>query len=122
MTNLTVGKEGETLAENYLKKKGYRILEKNYRSPVGEIDLVILHRGTIVFVEVKTNRHEDGFGLPQERVHARKQKQIVKAALSFIKEKGISKMDFRFDVIAIQWINQHPKIEHIENAFEANGS
>ncbi len=118
--NILTGKKGEQIAEQFLKKKGYSILKRNYRTPVGEIDLICLEKETLIFVEVKTNQTNE-FGLAQERVHPKKQKQIIKTAWMFLKEKEMLDIDFRFDVIGVDLSNPTcDKIEHIENAFDGN--
>jgi putative endonuclease len=118
--SLAVGKAGERIAENYLRKKGYRIFQKNFRTSLGEIDMICLEGETIVFVEVKTNSSTD-FGVPECRVDHRKQKQMAKVALGFHKQKEKTHCDCRFDVISILLRkDSEPKIEHIENAFFLN--
>ncbi len=108
------GLKGEDLAVNYLKKKGYRILEKNYRTPLGEIDIIAEKKGTVVFVEVKT-RTSDAFGLPEEAVTRQKQERIKKVALLYL--KGLNRVPpVRFDVLSIE-LKPEPVIQHIEYAF-----
>jgi putative endonuclease len=108
------GLKGEDLAVNYLKKKGYRILEKNFRTQLGEIDIIAEQNGTIVFVEVKT-RTTDAFGLPEEAVTWQKQERIKKVALLYL--KGLKRVPpVRFDVLSIE-LKPEPVIEHIEYAF-----
>jgi putative endonuclease len=114
---LLLGKEGERLAERFLEKKGYRLLERNYRCTAGELDLVVLDRRVIVFVEVKTRRGH-GFGTPFEAVEFRKQRKIIQAAQFFLAEKGLQQRDARFDVVGVSWVGREPVVEHIENAFE----
>src|SRR5262245_46828495 len=98
--NLALGKEGEKIAEIYLRNKGFKVLERNYRTPLGEIDLICLDEHTITFVEVKTNSTTE-YGTPELRVDHRKQKQMIKAALSFLKQKDHLNLDCRFDVVSI---------------------
>jgi len=114
-----VGKEGEQIAESYLKKKGFRMVERNYRCRAGEVDLIALDRRVIVFVEVKT-RHDGSYGGPLESVHPRKQKRMIKAALFFLSEHKLHHRDARFDVVGISFAGRDPVVEHIENAFEAS--
>lgn len=111
------GQEGERIAERYLSKKGYRLVERNYRCPMGEVDLIVLDRRVIVFVEVKT-RHDDRFGVPLESVHPRKQRKMIKAALWFLSEHKLHNREARFDVVGISLAGQEPVVEHVENAFE----
>jgi putative endonuclease len=112
-----LGKEGERIAEAYLKKKGYKIVERNYRCVLGELDLIVLDRRVLVFVEVKT-RTGSGFGTPFEAVELRKQQKMIQAAQYFIAQKGLQQRDSRFDVVGISWPGREPMVEHIENAFE----
>ena len=111
-----LGREGEDRAAQFLKKQGYKILERNYSTPQGEIDLIALHRGEVVFVEVKT-RTNDAYGAPELAVNPRKQKRMVKAALGYIKYKKLHKVPCRFDVVAISAAAEQA-IDLIENAFE----
>lgn len=110
-----IGSEGEERAARHLEKQGYRILERNYRAPYGEIDLIALDRGELVFVEVKT-RTSDAFGAPQLAVNHRKQERMVKAALGYLAFKNLHQMPCRFDVVAISAAGGK-EIEVIRNAF-----
>jgi putative endonuclease len=80
-----LGKEGEKAAERYLRKKGYRVVERNYRCSAGEVDLIVLDRRVVVFVEVKT-RTDHRFGTPLEAVELRKQQKMIQAA-QFLNQK-----------------------------------
>jgi putative endonuclease len=112
-----LGKEGERIAEQYLKKKGYKLIERNYRCHGGELDLIVLDRRVVVFVEVKT-RTGQGFGSPFEAVEYHKQKRMIRAAQFFLNEKNLHQRDARFDVVGVSWSGREPVVEHIENAFE----
>ncbi|TYO96079.1 putative endonuclease [Geothermobacter ehrlichii] len=112
----TLGSWGERMAAAYLRQKGLRILCTNYRTPVGEIDLVARNRRHLVFVEVKTRRGT-GYGSPQEAVGSRKQRQIIRAAQWYINDRGASGLQPRFDVVAVLRFGDGARIEHIENAF-----
>jgi putative endonuclease len=112
-----LGKEGERIAERYLLKKGYKLVERNYRCPSGELDLIVLDRRVVVFVEVKT-RTGRAFGTPFEAVEFRKQQKMTQAAQYFLAQKGLQQRDARFDVVGISWPGRQPVVEHIENAFE----
>ena len=116
-TKQLLGREGEKIAERYLKKKGYKLVERNYRCLSGEVDLIVLDRRVIVFVEVKT-RSDDRFGTPFEAVEARKQRKMIRAAQFFLHAKGLQQREARFDVVGISWPGRQPVVEHIENAFE----
>jgi putative endonuclease len=112
----TLGKEGEDRAAQFLARKGYTILERNYSTRSGEIDLVALHNGEVVFVEVKT-RTSDAYGAPELAVNPRKQLRMIKAALGYIKYKKLHQVPCRFDVVAITAADENG-VELIQNAFE----
>lgn len=117
--NQALGARGEELASRHLQGAGYRILERNFRSRGGEVDIVVRdHDGTIVFVEVKT-RSNLAFGLPQLAVTSRKQRQIAKGALSWLSRHGCHDQAARFDVVAVLLHDDGRfELEHIVNAFE----
>jgi putative endonuclease len=112
-----LGEAGEALAARVLKKRGYKILETNYRNPLGEIDLIALDGGTLVFVEVKA-RHSLHFGNPKWAVTPRKQRKLSMVALYYLKVTGQNQSKARFDVVAILSMGQRPEIEIIQNAFD----
>lgn len=111
-----LGKAGEDRAAAFLAKRGYRILERNYRTRSGEIDLIALHEGAVVFVEVKT-RTSNAFGAPELAVNPRKQQRMIKAALGYLKYKKLHQVPCRFDVVAISAATDR-EMELIQNAFE----
>jgi putative endonuclease len=111
-----LGKAGEDRAAQFLAQRGYRIIERNYRTKSGEIDLIALHEGFVVFVEVKT-RTSDAFGAPELAVDFRKQQRMVKAALGYINYKKLHQVPCRFDVVAITAATGKG-VELIQNAFE----
>ena len=114
---LSLGKRGEMAAAHYLTQNGYKILEQNYRCKIGEIDVIALKNGRIVFIEVKT-RLSSHYGLPQEAVHAVKQQKILRAAEWYLKEKKAADRPVGFEVIAIRWHeDRDPEIRCIPNAF-----
>ncbi len=120
MDNRTAaGKLGETLALNFLKKKGYRIVETNYRCALGEIDIIAVESGIVVFVEVKSRR-TNRFGPPQAAVGVQKQRKISMLAKNYLKEKRIENVRARFDVVSVMLGMEKPKIELIRNAFESS--
>ena len=109
----TTGKKGEEEALHYLQKKGYEILEQNYRWGRGEIDIICRKKNRIIFVEVKT-RLSFRYGDPVEAVDRRKQKQIIRIAERYLVEKRLyGKADCRFDVITLA----REALTHIEDAF-----
>lgn len=96
-----LGKEGERAVRELLKKKGYRILEANYRTRYGEVDIIAAEEGTLVFVEVKT-RASTNCGLPEEAVDYRKQQRIRKLAVQYLSQPGHGcYSDLRFDVASV---------------------
>lgn len=109
---LEKGRSGEEKARNYLESKGYKFLGANYRTRLGEVDLIVEKGETLVFVEVKA-RENVSFGTPQESVTPSKQRKVVKAALEFIKRYRYEKRPLRFDVVSIT----QDRVEHTENAF-----
>ncbi len=106
-----------------MRRRGYKILARSDQFGPGELDLVALdRRRTIVFVEVKTRQSQQS-GHPAEAVDGRKQRQLTRVAVSFLKRHRLLEYPARFDVIAVTWPagKWFPTIEHIENAFEAVG-
>ncbi|MBM4286027.1 MAG: YraN family protein [Deltaproteobacteria bacterium] len=110
-----LGAAGEELAEKELRRQGYRILERNFTSPLGEVDLIARHRGTLVFVEVKT-RKQSRYGAPQEAVSPAKQARLRRLADYYLRAKGLKDQAVRFDVVAITFQDDAPRIEIIVNA------
>ena len=116
MNRQAVGKYGEDIVCRHLKKSGYRILERNFRTRFGEIDIIAAKKGHTAFVEVKT-RSTDAFGAPSESVGAKKQKSIILAAQAYIAQNGGADADFTFDVAEVMLGADGPTIRYIENAF-----
>ncbi|MCD6245834.1 YraN family protein [candidate division WOR-3 bacterium] len=113
------GRRGEDIASSFLVKRGYRIVGRNFHySKYGEIDIIAVHKKTLVFIEVKF-RNSSKYGSAVESINSIKQKRIVKTARYFLSKKGIlGKVDTRFDVIAIDMVDGKERIEHIKNAFK----
>ncbi len=111
-----LGDAGEDLAAAALKKQGYKILERNYVTPLGEIDLVARQGRVYVFIEVKTRRGER-FGSPGEGVHAAKQARLRRLADYYLKQKRLGEVQVRFDVVGIMMGEGGPQIEVIQGAF-----
>lgn len=110
-----LGKKGEELAEEFLKKNGFKILEKNYRFQKAEIDIIALKNDILSVVEVKT-RSSSYFGNPQDFISAKKIKLLVGAVNEYIESKDID-VEVQFDIIAIVLTNKKYTIEYIEDAF-----
>lgn len=115
-----LGKTGEALASNYLKKCGYHILAKNYRTKMGEIDIVARDGACLVFVEVKT-RQSNAYGLPEESVTIKKMHKLTRLAQLYIGNKRLYNLEARFDVVSILIPSRFGKksIRLIKNAFPA---
>ena len=115
--NLYLGKSGEELAVGFLRDNGYRIIARNYKTKLGEIDIIARQKDTVCFIEVKT-RHSDRFGFPQEAILKTKQRQISKVALEFLKSNNLLDKSARFDVVSVIFAEDNPKLDLIKNAFE----
>ncbi|MBI4239697.1 YraN family protein [Candidatus Uhrbacteria bacterium] len=111
-----VGQIGEQAACDFLYKKGYNILQRNYRVPGGEIDIIVRDKGEIIFVEVKA-RSSTIYGHPEESVHFVKQKKMARAIRSYLL-RYTSDPPFRIDIIAvIISMNKVQQVHHIPNIF-----
>ncbi|HLC16092.1 MAG TPA: YraN family protein [Thermodesulfovibrionia bacterium] len=114
------GQKGEELAADFLKKKGYRIVEQNFRVSFGEIDIIAWDRETLVFIEVKT-RKSIRYAMPFEAVNSHKIKKLSDTALFYLKKfKNIPPA--RFDVLTIYYESGKPCIELIRDAFELSNT
>jgi len=110
------GKLGEDTAVKYLVKHGYRILERNYRKPWGEIDIIAKKKGMISFVEVKTQKV--GFEWrPEENVNWHKKRQLKRIINTYLKESQMYDVNWQVDVLAIEldFRTKNARVEHIEN-------
>jgi putative endonuclease len=113
----SLGKEGEGLARQFLRQKGYKVIESNYRSPLGEIDIIAREGKTLAFVEVKIRR-SPAFGPAKYAVGQRKQRKLSQVALSYLNHYGLNQVPARFDVVAIDLLDGRQEIELITNAFD----
>ncbi len=118
-----LGAKGEEIAVRYLQRQGYRILERNYRIKLGEIDIIAEQGADLVFIEVKT-RSDTLFGSPFDSVTVPKQRQLSKVALAYISKCGCHNRPARFDVVGVQFKAanaagfQDAKVELMQNAFD----
>ena len=115
--NQQFGRKSEALAVKYLKKNKYKILTQNYRTKLGEIDIIAKDKDTLAFVEVKARKSKD-YGHPKGAVTPRKQRTIAMVALHYLKATHQSDAKARFDVVAISFAESGPEIEIIKNAFD----
>ncbi|MGA2500602.1 MAG: YraN family protein [Tepidisphaeraceae bacterium] len=113
-----LGERGENIAARYLRDKGFTIIIRNYRCPIGEIDIVAKEGLTIVFVEVKTREEDEP--RPEDQVNSAKQHQLTRVARHYLGRYGHPQPPARFDVVAIVWPpGRQPIIRHTPHAFEA---
>lgn len=110
-----LGEKGEKIAIDFLLRKGYIILEKNYRYLKAEVDIIAKIENTLAVIEVKT-RSTDYFGNPEEFVNSKKIKLLLSAIDYYVTEKDLD-VNVRFDIIAIIEQNTSTKIKHLEDAF-----
>lgn len=111
----SLGVSGEDVAVEYLRKNGYTILKRNYKTPLGEADIIARDKDTIIFIEVKA-RSSDAFGQPFEAVNHRKQEKLKKIALYYLKHNKIE-LPVRFDIVSIISRNGKAEVNHIPEAF-----
>ena len=111
-----LGKKGEELAEEFLKNKGYEILETNWRHRKAEIDIIAKHKDVLIFVEVKS-RSNDHFGRPEAFVDQKKEELMADAASVYMEVIG-HEWEVRFDIISILFHNDaYQSIDHFKDAF-----
>jgi putative endonuclease len=120
-SRIEIGRSGEEAAVEFLKQNGYRIIQRNYKNKLGEIDIVAKDDNTLCFIEVKT-RTSFTFGYPQEAITLTKQKKINKVAMSYLKQYNLLNNPARFDIISVVLNNQNKfDIDIIKDAFSAQG-
>lgn len=115
-----LGEEGERIAEAWLVQRGWRILDRRFRSGHRDLDLVAEREGIVAFVEVKARRGRS-FGHPVEAVNWRKQRELTRSAWVWIARYGGAKQEFRFDVVGVIMDESGTRVRHVENAFSARG-
>jgi putative endonuclease len=116
------GSRSERAAVRYLRRLGHRVVARNWQCPLGELDLVTVDQGCVVFVEVRSTEQEET-ERPAASVGPQKQERLTQLALAFLKKHGLLGRAARFDVLAVSWPEgmKEPRIEHFANAFEAVG-
>ncbi|MBI2872771.1 MAG: YraN family protein [Chloroflexi bacterium] len=110
-----LGTRGERAAERYLASLGYEIVERNYRCPWGEVDLVTRDGPSLVFVEVRTRRSHT-FGSAEESVTRAKAKRIMATAATYLQEHGMDGEPWRIDLVAVDMDGSQQRLRHIPNA------
>ena len=115
MKTKPLGRKGEDLAASYLRNLGWEIVERNYTTWLGEIDLVCRDHGTLVFVEVKTRTLTD-FARPDQSVTQRKQAKLRRLVEEYLLNHNQESSDVRFDVLGVTLSGRHPEFDHIVGA------
>lgn len=114
----TLGERGENIAARYLRDKGFKIIVRNFRCELGEIDIIARDGDTLVFVEVKTRTEDEP--APEQQVNSAKQHQITRIAKLYLGRYGVPQPPARFDIVGVVWPKDHrPIIRHTPHAFEA---
>ena len=117
MSSKALGDRGEAYAANYLRQNGYRILTRNYRTKIGEIDLIAEDQDTLVFIEVKT-RSSVRYGMPAEAVNYKKRQKIIQTAYWYLFAQHRENAICRFDVLEVYAVGDRWGVHQIKNAFE----
>lgn len=118
--HLARGARGEEAAMRYLKRRGHRILSRNYEDGGGELDLVTRDGDTVVIVEVKARR-DDEAGDPREAAGPVKWSRVERTARRYRARHRLEEAPFRFDLVTVVWRGKNAHVEHVENAYEARG-
>ena len=117
MKTKATGQLGERLAQDFLKERGYQIVETNYRSPDGEVDIIVSQKGVLVFVEVRT-KSSHMFGTPEESVNRRKKQKLIAVSQHYLQNHEPQPPSWRIDFVAVELDNRGKlnRIEHFEDA------
>ena len=111
------GNFGEDIAAGYLRKLGMEIVARNWRKGSYELDLICLHEGTLVFVEVKT-RSANSFETPAEALNSGKRKSLMRAVMEYLYETDLWERPCRFDLVSVVTENSRQEVEHIEDVLK----
>ena len=115
------GELGERIAERWLRRRGWRVVQRRFRTGHRDIDLVVERDGTVAFVEVKARKGAE-FGGPVQAVNYRKRKQLERSAMVWIDRHGQEAESYRFDVVGVLLNGAEVRICHVENAFSLASS
>jgi putative endonuclease len=117
MKTRATGQLGEKLAQDFLKERGYRIVDTNYRTRDGEVDIIVSKDGVLVFVEVRAKSSRT-FGSPEESVTTRKKQKVVLVAQDYVQTHGMQESPWRIDFVAVELDNagKAMRIEQFEDA------
>jgi len=121
-----LGAKGEALARDMYKIKGYRVVARNFKCRIGEIDLILIKDNVLVFCEVKT-RTRLAFGMPAEAINEKKKQHLRRSAASYLSQgmrlnRLYKDFDMRFDVVEVIFVGEKWEVNHMENAFEGSGA
>ena len=111
------GELGERIAERWLRRSGWRVVQRRFRSGHRDIDLVMERDGLVAFVEVKARRGT-AFGQPVEAVNWRKQRELARSAFVWIARHGRPEEAYRFDVVGVLMDGERVRVRHVPDAFE----
>jgi putative endonuclease len=120
-TNQSFGELGERIAERWLTRHGWRVVQRRFRSGHRDIDLVVAQDDVVAFVEVKARRGAE-FGDPIEAVNWNKQRQLVRSASVWIERHGRPSESYRFDVVGVLVEGERVRVRHVPNAFSITRS
>ncbi len=112
MDRIALGKTGEKLAQDYLKRKGYRILEANYRCTIGEIDIIAEKKGRLAFIEVRTRSSRE-FGTPEESITEAKKEKLASLCMEYVSSHNVSR-EWHLDLVAVEF-NREGKLQRIDH-------
>jgi putative endonuclease len=115
-TTQEFGELGERIAERWLRRRGWRVVQRRFRSGHRDIDLVVAQGDVVAFVEVKARRGAE-FGDPVEAVNWNKQRQLVRSASVWIERHGRPSESYRFDVVGVLVQGERVRVRHVANAF-----
>ena len=111
-----LGEQGERIAERWLRRRGWSVLDRRWRSGRRDLDLVVAQGDLVAFVEVKARRRND-FGGPVEAVGWRKQRELQRSALCWVDRNGVPGRMYRFDVIGVWVTSENIRVRHVADAF-----
>lgn len=120
MNRQHTGSLGEQLAQKFLRKKGYRVLEANYRCRSGEIDIVARCKDCLAFIEVRTRKSLE-YGAPEESITQRKREKLIASALTYLAEHPNPAVSWRIDVVVVE-LDNRDRVKRIELIQDAVGA
>ncbi len=116
-SRVDIGKKGEEIAFSFLRRKGYRVVDRNWRCKMGEIDIIAMDGETLVFVEVRSLKMHRNLRTPEESVTIAKKKRLLNAARVYLGKNGLWHRKVRFDIIGVMFEKQGHRISHEQDIF-----